>query len=334
VRCIFTDKLEGNSFVARYNRKIYEHFGRPIKINCGGRSIYSFERDIFMCLANYFMKLDFKNLDKLYVIGNVPTMAMASIYGVRGLMLPHIDSYTVLKRQLLQFEFDYGRQFEIFLAWRKFFDDMIKYYGSNKIEAIVYYDKMGKWLKESLGLNYYVVRAFVSKVEVSSNKTKYDVIINYVYWKNFGIKLLKEILERLKGLKVAVHDYGSSEIVGKVAKKYGADFYGRFERRSDYLKVYAMAKSAYICTAVENFGVRYYEVGQLVPVITNIIHFDDIFITANLSELRDVVTSIDDKVKEDFTHKVKEKVVKLYTYENFCRDVEKLPKIGYEVFWF
>jgi len=289
--------------------KVFENLGFITRIiNDPQGKIFNFEKRMFYAIPHKSFR-EFRNVDLL--ISNFLTCSSAAAYGINCLIIPHIELPTLIDNSLTSN--DIIRQEPLFVEsyfWRRLAFDILRRYGRHRAIFMCMVD-VGMKDVIDVGIKTYMYKPnakIMPKVDV---KGRYDVVLNYIFWKAFGVKVLTKLSEVLKGLRVAVHDYyGSSKEIKKIAKKCGFDYYGTL-RLEDYAKLYASTNMAYVVTAVEAFGVRFYEMAQLTHVATNIKFHDKIFPKVPYDELSEYIKGLDSDVVDEQKMLIAERVQEL-----------------------
>jgi len=233
----------------------------------------------------------FENIDA--VVGTFVEVSLPITFSVKAIVTPHVEPYPCLDVYLdLDDDIRQEPNFQKAMFWRRFAWEVCEMYGKNKIAFIVENPVDMKIVSQRF--KTFLIYPNVEVLKRVDRNIKYDVVINYTYWKSFGVKVLKKILDLLKGYRVAVHDYYNSLTVKDLVKRYDVDFYGEL-LFGDYINLYSSTKLAYIVTFQEAFGVRFYEIGQLTYVATNINFHDPAFPKVKYEELPEFVKSVDEK---------------------------------------
>ena len=233
----------------------------------------------------------FENVDA--VVGTFVEVSLPVTFSAKAIVTPHVEPYPCLD-VYLDLDDDIRREpdFQRAMLWRRFAWEVCEMYGKNKIAFIVENPVDMKIVSQRF--KTFLVYPNVEVLKRVDRDVKYDVVINYTYWKSFGVRVLKKVLDLLKGYRVAVHDYHNSSAVKGLAMKYGVDFYGEL-LFGEYINLYSSTKLAYIVTFQEAFGARFYEIGQLTYVATNINFHDPAFPKVKYEELPEFIKSVDAK---------------------------------------
>jgi len=316
---IFTQPTDCDRFICKYNR-LFEQWASPnIKLHPQTPRYMFWERDEFMTIP-----LNKERLPRnAVVIGTDTICAGAVIYGYKCISLPHSDSIVDVDMQVDSDDpLREVKDFQKIYWWWRISYEALKLYGRNKVLMVRYFEKPANKLRED-GFKVVIVPGFVeNNINVApSDQPKYDVVVNVCYWKTWA-KPLDILLSHLKDLKVAVHDYSNMKSLEAVARKHGVDYYGKLSLE-EYYKLYANTKVAYIYTRCEAFGYRFYEIGQITLVASNIRHYDDIFIKVKVQELKDFVRGVDIKMVKEFREKILERV-KTLTVENTAKAISNI----------
>ena len=288
------------------------------------QEVFNFERVRFIIFLasseNYKITL---NSDLL--MGNFIEVALPLAWGCKALVtahieLPEVNEIALDPNDVIRTE----NLFDIAMFWRRIAADILYKHAKNAVYAAQ--NPVEAEIVRGKGVDTYLVVPNIKPINRLTVDLRYDLVVNAVYWKMFGVKALQRVLSATTkaGLRVAVHDYHSSDMIKKLAVKHGADYYSYIENFSDVIKLYSSTKSAYIITGGETFGVRFYEIGQITPVFTNVKHWDSsVFRKVSYEEIPDVVKSIDNKAIAEMTDIVKSRVQE-FNKEPYRDRVEKL----------